>query len=257
MTSGPGFVDIHSHVLYGLDDGAATIEESLAMLAIAEQSGTTDLVATPHANSEYPFAPGLIASRIAELQPRTSVRIHPGCDFHLHVSNIEDALQHPEKYTINHGNYLLVEFPEMSRFRAAGEIFRRLLEAGLVPIISHPERNEHLRSHEDDLAEWVQEGCYVQITAASVTGLFGPEAKRSAWRLFERRLAHIVASDAHNTRQRTPDLRAAYEALGGKFGEEAVDAAFSHNPGAVVMNDPFEVAIPATRATRKWYRFWS
>ncbi len=130
MTPGPGFVDIHSHVLYGIDDGAATIEESVAMLAIAEQAGTTDIVATPHANSEYAFVPAPIAARMAELQPRTSMRIHPGCDFHLHASNFEDALAHPEKYTLNHGNYLLVKFPEMSRFRAAGDIFRQLLAAG-------------------------------------------------------------------------------------------------------------------------------
>jgi protein-tyrosine phosphatase len=126
----------------GLDDGAATIEESLAMLAIAEQSGTTDIVATPHANSEYLFNPGLIAERIAELQPRTSMRIHPGCDFHLHVSNIEDALQHPEKFTINHGNYLLVEFQEISRFRAAGEISGGCSRRGVAHIVAsdaHPE----------------------------------------------------------------------------------------------------------------------
>jgi hypothetical protein len=94
------FVDIHSHVLYGLDDGAKTIEESVAMLAIAEASGTTDIVATPHANSQFEFRPDVVSRRIEELQARTRVRIHSGCDFHLHVDNIQDALAHPERYTI-------------------------------------------------------------------------------------------------------------------------------------------------------------
>src|ERR1700759_5441040 len=97
-----GFLDIHSHVLYGIDDGAKKLEDSLGMLEMAAANGTVAIVGTPHANGEYPFKPDVIAERIAELQPRTTVRIHPGCDFHLHASNIADALANPDKYTINH-----------------------------------------------------------------------------------------------------------------------------------------------------------
>ena len=252
----PGFVDIHSHVLHGLDDGAQMIEDSLAMLEIAARSGTTDLVATPHSNTQYVFRPELIAEQIAELQPRTPVRLHPGCDFHLSVGNIQDALAHPEKYTVNHGAYLLVEFPELVVFRAADEILRELVEAGMVPIISHPERNGHLRTEVDDLERWVKEGCYLQVTAASLTGLFGTVAQRSALQLIERGLVHVVASDAHNTRQRSPALGEAYERLVERWGEEAVRPLFVDNPAAVVASAIIEDERPDLRRRRKWYQFW-
>ena len=97
----PYFVDIHSHVLYGLDDGARTFEDSVEMLRLARNAGTTDIVATPHANSRYHWDPELIDERISELQPHTDVRIHRGCDFHLQFDNIQDAIAYPQKYTIN------------------------------------------------------------------------------------------------------------------------------------------------------------
>ena len=251
------FVDIHSHVLHGLDDGAASLEESVAMLAIAEAGGTSDLVATPHANSQYAFRPEVVAQRIDELQARTRVRLHPGCDFHLHADNIHDALAHPEKYTINHGAYLLVEFPDMGVFRAADEIFRQLLEAGLVPIISHPERNPHVMGQLPDLARWVGDGCYVQVTAGSYEGLFGREVRRGAVRLFEAGLTHFVASDAHSPRRRTPDLRPAYDKMCDRWGEAAVRPLFVENPAAAVRSEtlPFEPPVNVDRA-RTWYRFW-
>src|SRR4051812_36338517 len=109
-------VDIHSHILWGLDDGADTRETSIAMLKMAAEAGTTDIVATPHANFEYRFDKVLVSQRIAELAEATAgrPRIHSGCDFHLSFENIEDALQTPARYTINDGPYLLVEFPEFS-----------------------------------------------------------------------------------------------------------------------------------------------
>ena len=240
-----------------MDDGARSVDDSLGMLEIAASSGTAAIVATPHSNGEFPFQPDLIAARMAELQPQTSVRIHAGCDFHLHANNIADALANPEKYTINHGNYLLVEFPEMSRFRVAGEIFRQLLEAGLIPIISHPERNAHLREQLNDLAQWIQDGCYVQVTAASLTGLFGPDAKRSAWQLVERALVHFVASDAHDTRRRTPNLRDAYDAIADRLGEDTAASLFIHNPADVLRNDVIDAATPQLSTGRhKWWQVW-
>ncbi|MQA28727.1 MAG: hypothetical protein GEU82_02650 [Luteitalea sp.] len=187
-----GYADIHSHILYGMDDGPRTIDESVRMLDVASQSGTTDIVATPHANGQYRFDPALVDRRIAELRARTTVRIHRGCDFHLQVDNIEDAVAHPDKYTINQKSYLLVEFPADSVFPNSEDILQQLLDAGMVPIISHPERNIALQRRIDDLARWVALGCCVQVTALSHTGLFGPAAKSCARKLLDRGLTHFV-----------------------------------------------------------------
>src|SRR5206468_1318953 len=148
-------------------DGPRTREQSVEMLELAAQSGTTDIVATPHANWRYVFEPEVIEERIAELSADTELRIYPGCDFHLQSDNIEDALAHPEKYTINHKGYLLVEFPDLSIFTDADAVLMRLLDGGMVPIITHPERNRELQRRLDDLASWVEQGSYVQVTAGA------------------------------------------------------------------------------------------
>ena len=148
-------IDIHSHVLFGLDDGSPDIDVSLAMLRMAGEHGTTDIVASPHANLEYRFDPALIAELKALLEARneSGVRVHLGCDFHLQYENIEDAIQHPRKYTIAGGPYLLVEFSDLLIFKTTAQIFNDLLAAGMRPVITHPERNSLLQQRLSELKE--------------------------------------------------------------------------------------------------------
>jgi len=252
------FVDIHTHILYGLDDGAKSLDESLAMLALAAAHGTTDIVATPHANSRYRFNPAVVSERIAELNGRSTVRLHHGSDFRLQSDTIEDALRHPTKYTINHGPYLLVEFPEMTVFPNTDDVLLQLLDAGMVPIITHPERHRGLRERIDDLTRWVQMGCCLQVTAGSVTGRFGPDARTFTGSLIARGLVHFVASDAHDTRHRPPALDAAFAALAETWGEATVSPMFTDHPraaitGAALDHDP----RPPDRRKKRWYQFWS
>jgi protein-tyrosine phosphatase len=254
----PSFVDIHSHVLHGLDDGAKTLEESVEMLRMAAAAGTTDIVATPHANSRYAFNPDIIDQRIAALQPHTTVRIHRGCDFHLHFNNIQDALAQPEKYTINHKGYLLVEFPEMTVFAGTDDILTQLLDAGMMPIITHPERNTVLQRRVDDLVRWVEMGCYVQVTAGSCLGKFGKRAKTSAFELLDAGLVHFIASDAHNTEQRSPRLDEAFAELVNTYGKDSIQALFVDNPAVTLTGEPLEIDLPDVRLPppRRWFEFW-
>jgi len=251
-----GFVDIHSHVLYGLDDGARTIDQSLEMLRVAAEAGTSDIVATPHANSRYPFDPDTIEARIAELQPHTTVRIHRGCDFHLQYDNIEDALANPDKYTVNHKGYLLVEFPDMTVYSGSDDILLQLLDAGMLPIVTHPERNSVLQNRAVDVARWVDMGCYVQVTAGSILGGFGRKARTSAIELLDRGLVHFVASDAHDVSHRPPRLDAAFAALRDRYGEASIQAVFVDNPAAVLSGEMVEADAMPRRAPKQWYEFW-
>src|SRR5450432_2907775 len=109
-------IDIHSHVVWGLDDGAADMEQSLEMLRAAAASGTTDIVATPHSNAEFRYQAELLEERMRQLEAGTGgkPRMHRGCDLHLSFDNIEEVLQRPEKYCINGKQYLLVECPDFS-----------------------------------------------------------------------------------------------------------------------------------------------
>jgi protein-tyrosine phosphatase len=251
-------VDIHSHVLPGLDDGARSLDDSVAMLRMAADAGTTDIVATPHANTEFRWDLAVVEARIAEVQAAAGarVRIHPGCDFHLMFDNINDALAHPAKYTINHKQWLLVEFSDLIIFPNSGDILARLREGGMLPIITHPERNQILRQRFETVERWVGEGSFLQVTAASLTGLFGSAARKYSERLIERGLVHFVASDAHDTSYRTTRLDAAHDWLTDHYGAEYANTMLSDNPRATIEGRS-HIESPVPRRRRKWYAPWA
>ena len=253
-------VDIHSHVLYGLDDGAQTLDQSLEMLRMAVASGTTDIVATPHANSQYTFQPDVIRARAAELTAAAvpGIRVHTGCDFHLQYENIQDALRNPARYTINQKNYLLVEFSNLQISHTTSDILFQLRSAGMAPIITHPERNWLLQKRLGQLEQWVSDGCYLQVTAQSLLGRFGRHAREYADTLVRRGLVQFVASDAHDVRDRTPSLREAYAYVAERYGPHRAEELFVTNPRAALHGEAITAAgVPQPAGARRWYRFWS
>lgn len=248
-------IDIHSHILWGLDDGATTLDESIEMLGLASGHGTAEIVATPHANYRYPYDETVVRQRIRELALATEGRpvIHRGCDFHLSFDNIQDAVEHPSRYSIDGGCYLLVEFPDTA-LRGFRQALETLLGRGLVPIMTHPERHPDLQKLNDDFYEWVRLGCLVQITAVSLLGRFGKKAEDSAWEMVGQGLAHFVASDAHGVRDRNPRLDEAFAAVEKRAGKEAAETMFVRNPRAVLAGEPIRAAAPPAR--RPWYRLF-
>jgi protein-tyrosine phosphatase len=250
-------IDIHSHVLWDIDDGAETVDDSLEMLRVAAAAGTTDIVATPHANSAYKFDPEIIRSRIAELQERHqgAPRVHFGCDFHLSMLNVEDALLNPTKYTVNAGRFLLVELPEMFSSESIGRALELLLREEMIPVITHPERNAVLQSSPDIMDEWISQGCYIQITAQSLLGRFGRDPKRSALSCLRTGRAHFVASDAHDVRYRPPQLDIVADLLHKEVGDLQTQRLLIDHPRAVIENREELINVSA-RPKRSILRFW-
>jgi protein-tyrosine phosphatase len=252
-------IDIHSHILWGVDDGASTLDESLDMLRVAADAGTTDIVATPHANSTYPFDPEILDTRYVELAGRHAglPRIHRGCDFHLSAGNIQDALQHPAKYTVNGGRYLMVELPEMFSSASMERVLHQLSSKGIIPVITHPERNPVLQRSPDSLRGWVDQGCLAQVTAQSLTGRFGRSAKRAAWGLLRTGHIHFVASDGHDTKLRPPRLDEARDLLNREIGEFLTRCLTFDHPQAVIENREASMdAVGFPLQPRNWYQFW-
>lgn len=228
------------------------------MVRMAAESGTTDIVATPHANLEYRFDPVLIAERLAALRASAggTPRIHQGCDFHLAYDNVQDAIANPGKYTINHGRYLLVEFSNLAIFHTTTEIFERLLANGMVPVITHPERNPLLQQRLPQIREWAEMGVLTQVTANSLLGGFGSRAREFSEALLKAGLVHCIASDAHDTERRPPRLDEAFDWLERKHGEAAANRLCVANPGAIVGNQPLPELEAPEKSARKWYQFW-
>jgi protein-tyrosine phosphatase len=250
-------VDIHSHILHGLDDGASSPEISLSMVRLAAETGTTDIVATPHSDLQYSFQPELIEQKIAELSAQVgdAIRIHRGCDFHLHFDNIQDCLQNPRKYTINHKRYLLVEFSDTLIAKSTNDVFERMAALDITPVITHPERNRKLSENMGRLTEWVRLGALVQVTGQSFLGRFGKQAAAVSAELMERRLVHFIASDGHDPEYRPPVLREARAHVSKAYGEVLAEQLFETNPRATLAGEYLEFPDPEPPKKRRWFAF--
>lgn len=233
-------VDIHCHILPGLDDGPKQLADSLAMAKMAIADGITHVVATPHSNDTYVFKPDLIREHCEELRAAAGeeLKLATGCDFHMNFENMQVLRREPARFTINQKNYLLVEFADFAVPPAMDGILKEMLVSGITPIITHPERNPVLRSRSQRVLEWVGHGCFVQVTAGSLLGRFGPLAKGAAERWLDHDFIHFFASDAHNVTSRPLLLREAYETVSKRKGQKVADALFRENPLAAFEGRP-------------------
>ncbi len=242
-------IDLHCHILPGVDDGAADIVESIQMARIAAKEGIKKIIAAPHVpftnasdnfNGEY--ASRVIDEQVALLNDCLSaekipVEILRGAEV--------SAFLPPSAYgrfTLNRTGYLLVEFPSTHLPGNARDILFSMHVSGLKPIIAHPERNFSVIQNPEKLFELVEGGALVQITAESLTGGFGSEYRACAHYLLSRGVVSFVASDGHGAAMRQPLLSKAFAAVRKKMGIETALAYFQKNPQAVLDGRPLEKA---------------
>jgi len=233
-----GFVDIHCHVLPGLDDGPRILEVSEQMCALARASGTAAIVATPHANHRFAFDPVKTAEQLARLGEKVngSLRLFTGCEVEMSMETMPAALRNPAAYSLAGSRYLLLELMPTGIPPNLEGVFSRLLDRGFVPVLAHPERNVQLQKRPDKVGAWVERGCLTQLTADSLTGRMGRRAQAAAVELIQHRIVHFVASDAHDPVHRPPRLVDGYRIVGEMFGSALANLLFIENPRAVVQN---------------------
>lgn len=213
-------IDLHCHILPDIDDGPKTFDESVAMARLAAQDGIAAIVATPHVNEKL-YDPAEITRRVSWLnhllrKEKIPVSIMPGADVSV-IFKPEQVSQ----YTINDTDYILVEFPHTHLPRHAGEILEQFVERGLKPIITHPERNPTISAKPQTLLELLGDQRYVQITASSLTGDFGIDAKQCAEHLLRAGVVDVIATDAHSTEHRKPLLSQGTQAAAAIVGQDA------------------------------------
>lgn len=236
-------IDLHIHILPGLDDGARTVDEALEMAEMAVESGVETLVVTPHSNQTGRFEnystselTGAYESfRQALAEEQIPLRILPGMEIFAsdHMGRlIDDGLLSG----LNHTDYFLVEFPFDAEPWWIGDILEELLEQGRIPLIAHPERYYGVQRYPMLIWEWLQLGCLTQVNKGSVFGYFGRSAQRTAETLLSNDLVTCMASDAHSPVARTPYMEDAREYLEEWFGERTAYRLLKGNPEIIISN---------------------
>jgi protein-tyrosine phosphatase len=275
-------IDIHSHLLPGLDDGAKTLEESVQMCRISYKDGVRTIVGTPHTlNGLYLNDRETILAKVKELNealmkcgmrnsefgikepnaalhtpqsemffnsairtPHSALKILPGADVRLCEKTLLQ-LDQGKVMTVSDGKkYLFLEFPSQGIPYQAEEVIFQIMTRGIIPIITHPERNLEIGQRPQRYYKMIQMGCLGQVTAMSLTGEFGPKVRQIAERLLKNRLIHFIASDAHSTDGRPPILSEGVRAAEKIVGKEEAQKMVTQYPQAILEGRKPDVPEP-------------
>ncbi|TWT66739.1 Tyrosine-protein phosphatase YwqE [Posidoniimonas polymericola] len=258
----PRFVDIHCHMLPGIDDGARDSADSLAMALLAVEEGIDTIVVTPHQLGGYVHNRGdEIRVRAVELQELLRahgipLRVLPGADVRIDDGMVEKLVSGEVLTVADKRRHVLLELPH-ELYQPLEPVLDALDSHNITGILTHPERNRGILSRPSLIEPLVERGCLMQVTAGSLAGGFGDAARALAERMCSRGLVHFIATDAHGARSRRPKIRDAYQRCVELAGVEAADAWCSSNPGLAVTGQAVPAGVTAVRPAKKTgWAFW-
>ena len=237
-------VDIHCHILHGIDDGAENSDVSFEMAKLALESGTTKIIATPHANipdTDYVHTSTIILEKVKSLNEALAregvpLKIYTGCEIFA-AGDFIKLLKKGQLLTLNNSNYVLVEFDFFEHYASVFAKLEELLSEGFVPIVAHPERYAFVEENEECINVIKNMGCLIQCNKGSVTGRFGRAAKFISHEMLVREQVDFIASDAHSSRMRTPILTDAYQIVNELYSKAYADLLFDINPRKILNHE--------------------
>ncbi len=260
-------IDLHCHILPGLDDGAEDWGQSLQMARIAAKDGISGIVCTPHYSPAFPGNHrNAVMASVEELrtrlrQAKIPLELYPGCELAIDP-NLPERIESGELLTINDNRKIvLLEMPSKLIPPNLDRFFWMMQLKGFTPVLAHPERNYYLMKNPSALLDWIQAGVMVQITGASLRGYYGEEPRDFSLKLLRQRMVHLVASDSHGPATRRPLLSKARAITEAVIGAEEAHRIFCEYPVEVLHGQVPEVApaIPLEKKTSligRFFPFW-
>ncbi len=231
-----GFIDIHCHLLPGVDDGAESMDKALALLQRAYCDGTRTMILTPHYRGRYKPKPQALRELLCQLQAHfPAMELHLGSEVH-YQTDIGSLLDDGRALPLCGSRYCLVEFPSAVPKSVILQGISQMLNWGYIPIIAHAERYAVIRKYPALADELVYMGARIQLNAGSVLGTDGWGTKRCCTRLLKDGLVHFIASDAHDEVSRPPELSKCFTQIKRRFGAEYASALFYENARHIIEN---------------------
>ena len=235
-------IDMHCHILPGIDDGSKDWDETKEMLRIAYEEGTRLIVTTPHHHKKRgmctpaEYKDRLLGIRKVIEEMGIKMKIVPGMEVNYDYDVLE-KLQKKQLQTMGNSNYVLIEFSPSDDFSYIQQALQQVQMLGYYPILAHVERYNCLVGEVDDVAYLVDMGVYIQVNAGSIIGNSGRTIKKFIKELMEEELVHFVGTDAHSCRSRAPKIQESARYVEKKFGEEYAVEIFRNNGMKVIKNE--------------------
>jgi len=244
-------IDLHAHLIPGIDDGPADIDAALELVRAQAKDGVTVAFATPHVypgqwdntRSSITAVFATFQYALERLNIPLQLRMAGEVRLNADIMDLHQADELPYLGLCEGMHTMLLEMPDAIIPVGSDKLVRYLLDNNIRPVLVHPERNKAVMEKPDRLRPFIEMGCFVQLTAASVIGEFGSSALRTAQTLLDNEWVDIIASDAHNLKGRAPRMGAARQALAGSFGQGFADQLTWHTPAHIAG---INVAAPTT-----------
>ncbi len=254
-------IDIHSHVLWEIDDGSVSMAMSKNMLQLAWQHGTKSMIFTPHVIEEaYKPSWSLIKEKTQQLeawlkQELPEMCVYPAAEVQMNW-NLLPELAVNGSYCINGGEYMLIELPMKEIPLYADNFWYELELKGIQPILAHPERYMRVMRHKELLLKWRERGLLLQCNAGSLVGYFGKQVQENAKFLLEADMVDFIGSDAHRDNVRTPDMSQAAQLIREMVGEARLHRITVENPNLLLANKPVAIRTPQLNVVKNKKNFW-
>lgn len=253
-------IDIHSHILYNVDDGPETLEETLQLLHQATSEGVNSIISTSHAfNPQYDVTNAIVQTQLAELQAHAkeaglSIDLHTGHEVRIHEAIVDNVVT-GKALTLAGSRYLLLELPSQTVPAYTVPVIEQLLAHEIVPVIAHPERNRAIAEKPERLARLIRRGAVAQVTAGSLAGHFGKAVQQLALQLVEANLVHTYGSDMHNTTTRPMLFNKGLDYLEKKKLVERLEILLDNNE-RILHNEHLTLLEPLEATSKKWWKPW-
>lgn len=252
-------IDIHTHIIPGIDDGAKEIKDTIILLKEAKEAGFDTVITTPHyIAGNYETTPGEVETILEKIKlilqkEKIEVKLCMGNEVYI-TNNMDEMIQKKEISTLNNSRYLLFELPMNSKILNLDNLIFNLLSINIVPIIAHPERYSYVQKNPNLLLEWIEKGVLFQGNLGSFAGNYGKKAQKTMIKLLKHEMIHFLASDVHRKNTIYLQTNNILGKLAKLIGEEKVNTLMNQNPEKIINDEEIQVTLPTPIKEFKFFK---